>query len=227
MFEGSPAQKAGLKGCDESVWIDSLEYPVGGDVLMEADGVAIETIDKFSEWSNSKHTASKLKIYRNGSTHELTILPEQTKSGVPELPFTTPTYQSIVVKDSEISKGKLINNQDERDVSEAPSVGVVTIPLTNEITSAMGLPGETQGSLVIRVLENSIAEKAGIRAGTTRARFGKLEGTLGGDIIIGVEDGAANIEELEDYISHYHVPGTQIKLKVLRNGSPVEITLVY
>lgn len=100
--------------------------------------------------------------------------------------------------------------------------------MTNEIASDMGLPNDTRGILVIGILKNSFAEKAGIRAGTTRAVFEGTVGMLGGDIIIGVEDSAVNnVEELKDYISHYHILGTQLKLRVLRNRDPIEITIVY
>jgi S1-C subfamily serine protease len=54
------------------------------------------------------------------------------------------------------------------------------------------------------------------------------DGMLGGDIILGMDDNAiSNKEELIDYISHYHVPGTQIKFRVLRDGKPIDIVLVY
>ncbi len=92
----------------------------------------------------------------------------------------------------------------------------------------MGYEKETRGVLVIGVLENSIAEKAGLRAGTTPAEFGGTYGMLGGDIIIGVEDKTINkLEDFMEYISHYHTPGTRIRLRVIRNRELVEVTLVY
>jgi S1-C subfamily serine protease len=51
---------------------------------------------------------------------------------------------------------------------------------------------------------------------------------LGGDIIIGVENKSIeNVEDLKDYINHYHKPGTPIKLRILRDLKPIKISLFY
>jgi hypothetical protein len=107
-------------------------------------------------------------------------------------------------------------------------VGIVGYTLTEEIASYMGLEKETRGALVIGVLPNSIAEKAGLRAGTTPAVLDGIKCMLGGDIIIAVEDKTINnMRELTEYLSLYHKPGTKIKFRVLRNRKPIEIALVY
>jgi S1-C subfamily serine protease len=107
-------------------------------------------------------------------------------------------------------------------------IGINGFSLDDEIASDMGLEKETRGVLVIGVLENSIAEKAGLRAGTTPAIFRGTKGMLGGDIIVSVEDKTINkIEELMEYISQYHTPGTRIRLRVIRNREPVEVALIY
>jgi len=92
----------------------------------------------------------------------------------------------------------------------------------------MGFAKETRGVLVIGVFKNSIAEEAGFRAGTTPGVFDGTNGMFDGDVITGVEDKAINNkEELMEYLSLYHVPGTKIKFNVLRNGKPIEIALAY
>ncbi len=107
-------------------------------------------------------------------------------------------------------------------------VGIVGYTLTEEIASHMGLEKETRGALVIGVLPNSIAEKAGLRAGTTPAVLDGTKCMLGGDIIIAVDDKTINnMRELTGYLSLYHKPGTKIKFRVLRNRKPIEIALVY
>ena len=107
-------------------------------------------------------------------------------------------------------------------------IGIIGFPMDSEIASRMKLEKETRRVLVIGVLKNSIAEKAGIRAGTTPAVFRGTNGMLGGDVIVSVEDKSVdNIEDLKDYISHYHISGKQIKFTVLRNGKPIDIDLVY
>jgi hypothetical protein len=131
------------------------------------------------------------------------------------------------VKEIELEKGRLAKPDTETGIIPDP-IGIVEFNLYDKAASDMGLEKGTRGVLVIGVLPNSIAEKAGLRAGTTPTSFDGINGMLGGDIIIGVEDNAINTkEELKHYLSQYHVQGTKIKFKVLRNGKPIDIELVY
>ena len=45
VVEGSPADKAGLKGSSETKEIDGIEYPIGGDVVLSVDGNVVRKID--------------------------------------------------------------------------------------------------------------------------------------------------------------------------------------
>jgi len=45
VVEGSPAEKAGLKGSDETKEVDGVEYPFGGDVILAVDGNIVRQID--------------------------------------------------------------------------------------------------------------------------------------------------------------------------------------
>ncbi len=45
VVEGSPADKAGLKGSDETKEVDGVEYPFGGDVILAVDGKVVRKID--------------------------------------------------------------------------------------------------------------------------------------------------------------------------------------
>ncbi len=45
VVEGSPAEKAGLKGSDETREVDGVEYPFGGDVILAVDGNVVRQID--------------------------------------------------------------------------------------------------------------------------------------------------------------------------------------
>ena len=45
VVEGSPADKAGLKGSTETKTVDGIEYPYGGDVILSVDGNIVRQID--------------------------------------------------------------------------------------------------------------------------------------------------------------------------------------
>lgn len=49
VVEGSPAHIAGFRGCDRKAIRGSEELPVGGDLLVEADGRVIGSIEEFCE----------------------------------------------------------------------------------------------------------------------------------------------------------------------------------
>lgn len=45
VVEGSPADKAGLKGSSETKEVNGIEYPIGGDVVLSVDGNVVRKID--------------------------------------------------------------------------------------------------------------------------------------------------------------------------------------
>ena len=45
VVEGSPADKAGLKGSTETRTVDGVEYPFGGDIILSVDGNVVRQID--------------------------------------------------------------------------------------------------------------------------------------------------------------------------------------
>ncbi len=148
--------------------------------------------DKNSTISNQNHTSEIPMV--------MPVFHTRT-SGVPEIPRGTPIHDA-----------RLDNLEVEMGIPKDKRVGITTFTLNDEITSYMEVTKETWGVLVIDVFPNSIAEKAGLKTGTTPAVFDGTKGMVGGDIINGIEDiPLKNTEDLKHYLSKYHIPGTKIR----------------
>jgi serine protease DegQ len=95
--------------------------------------------------------------------------------------------------------------------AEHPYLGVVPIPVTEELSGSFDLPVE-EGALVQSVSEGSPAARAGLRAGDVIVE-------LGGDSIRTVEDLYSAIRSRD--------PGDAVELTVVRDGErrTVEVTL--
>jgi len=75
VVEGGPADQAGLQGTEEIVEVDGIEVPVGGDVVIEANG---ERIDDFNDLLVQVAFASPgdqmdLTIIREGQQRTVTV----------------------------------------------------------------------------------------------------------------------------------------------------------
>jgi 2-alkenal reductase len=72
---GSPAQKAGLHGSADTTPLDGFNVPVGGDVVVQADGFAVVNFDDllFAISSKDPGQTIDLTILRNGQHIQLTV----------------------------------------------------------------------------------------------------------------------------------------------------------
>lgn len=81
---GSPADKAGLRGSYKSAIVNGQEVMVGGDVIIEADGQAVETMEQLVQIVGSKKAGDRLdlRILRDGETIRVTAtLAARVRSG--------------------------------------------------------------------------------------------------------------------------------------------------
>ena len=72
---GSPAAKAGLRGGTTQVVVDGVSYLVGGDVITEANGEAIESAEQLRTVVTAKQPGDELalEIHRQEGTTEVTV----------------------------------------------------------------------------------------------------------------------------------------------------------
>jgi S1-C subfamily serine protease len=109
---------------------------------------------------------------------------------------------------------------------EHPFLGVVAQPIDKEIADVFNLPVE-QGLLVVRVIEGSGADKAGLKAGTTEVVVAGESYLLGGDIIVEIDgEPATTAEDLREAVSAKK-PGDKIDIEAYRGGDrrSFEVTL--
>jgi putative serine protease PepD len=114
----------------------------------------------------------------------------------------------------------------DRGRVEHPFLGVVAQPIDKEIADVFNLPVE-QGLLVVRVIEGSGADKAGLRAGTTEVVVAGESYLLGGDIIVEIDGKPATMaEDLREGVSP-KTPGEKIDIEAYRGDDrrSFEVTL--
>ncbi len=86
VVEGSPAEKAGLKGSDETKEVDGIEYPFGGDVILAVDGNVVRQIDDILihlQRFKSVGDEMVLEVLRDGRVTNFVVeLDERPNSGI-------------------------------------------------------------------------------------------------------------------------------------------------
>ena len=84
VVDDSPASKAGLRGSDETITIDGVNYPKGGDIILAVDGKEVRKIDDILiHLQRAKSVGDKmvLEILRDGRTTDVTITLEERPNG--------------------------------------------------------------------------------------------------------------------------------------------------
>ncbi len=114
----------------------------------------------------------------------------------------------------------------KRIIAELISKGYVSYPwmgiemqtLLPRFAQALELPVQ-HGVLLVRVVKNGPAAKAGLRGGTRQVRIGNSIMIIGGDIIISLAGNAvASVEELSREMRH-HTPGTTVSVTIIRGNT--------
>src|SRR6201997_4538172 len=105
-----------------------------------------------------------------------------------------------------------------------PALGVQTIPITPELADEIGLPVD-YGLLIVRVTPGGSADQAGLRAGTERAYLGNTAITLGGDLIVAIDDQKVQDEEDLSQMMNNHRAGDTVKVTFYRNKKRMDVNV--
>ncbi|MFI5407272.1 MAG: S1C family serine protease [Nitrososphaerales archaeon] len=84
VVENSPAAKAGIHGSDETVQVEGVNYPIGGDIILSVDGKQVRKIDDILihlQRAKSVGDEMSLEILRDGRTTNITIALEERPNG--------------------------------------------------------------------------------------------------------------------------------------------------
>ncbi len=105
-------------------------------------------------------------------------------------------------------------------------VGVTTQTVTPTLAKEFDLGAKT-GALIQSVIPDSPAAAAGLRAGNDDKEFEGIAITLGGDLIIGIDDLRVNSAEDVVRVVSSRLPGEVVRLTVVRDGRPQEIKVRF
>jgi serine protease Do len=202
---GGPADKAGLRGSNQQTQINGVSVPVGGDVIVAINGQPVQQFDDMLSY-----LARNTEV---GQTVTLTILRDGKQMTVDVTLGARPqqTTQSSSASGSTVGA----------------DLGITGVTVTPQIAQAMSLPSNLAGVLVEKVQPGGPADQAGLRGGTDAVTLNGQQVTIGGDIILGIDDvPVPSVDDLTALLAQAQ-PGLTVTLQVLRNGQlgNVDVTL--
>lgn len=107
-----------------------------------------------------------------------------------------------------------------------PWLGVSGSDLTPELADLMNLR-EAKGFLVMSVVKDSPADRAGIRGGDREVTIDGKTYAVGGDVIVGIDDrDVRGISDILIYLQREKSVEDEVKLKIIRNNNIIEVTAI-
>jgi serine protease Do len=194
--EGSPADKAGIRGGDKVTNVNGREIRLGGDIVLKMDDQDVRKIEDILTYlERYKHAGDivQLTILRDGKPQNINI----TLTARPE-------------------SDQLQQQQQTEKEEQRPSLGVSGINVTSAIAKAMNLT-QAKGFLVVDIIAGGPADKAGLRGGYVLSNINGTEIELGGDVILRIDNRTVNtLQDILSYLDTKKV-GDIIQLTILRD----------
>jgi serine protease Do len=201
VMPNSPAQKAGLKGSSTETTIDGQTIKVGGDVITAIDSQPVTAMnDLIAYLARSTQVGQKvtLTILRDGKEQKVDV--------------------TLAARPSAQARGAQSN---QRGVT----LGIMGMTVDESVAKEMGLTSSQKGVLVEEVQKGSLADTAGLRAGTKPVTINGQKVNVGGDIIIALNgQPVASIEELKAGLGQLQAD-QELSLTILRDGKEVDIAI--
>lgn len=105
-----------------------------------------------------------------------------------------------------------------------PALGVRTIPINSELADEIGLPVD-YGLLIVEVTPGGSADVAGLHGGNERAYLGNIPITLGGDLIVAIDDQKVQDEDDLAQMMNNHRAGDTVKVTIYRNKKKMDVNV--
>ena len=111
---------------------------------------------------------------------------------------------------------------------EHPRLGISGTSLTPDLSKAMGLKPDQRGALVVEVVPESPADKAGLHGSDRQVEIEGQKVSVGGDVIVAID--GQPVKEFDDvvaYLARHTEVGQTVTLTLLRQGKEetVRVTL--
>jgi serine protease Do len=201
---GSPADKAGLRGSDKQVDVNGQQVQVGGDVIVAIDGQQVQEFDDLVTYLSRSANV--------GDTVALTILRDGNEKTVDVTLAARPS-----------SQGTQTQSTPSQGVAGTAWLGIEGLDLTPAIAGAMDLAQDQQGVLVEQVVQGSPADEGGLRGSFQSVDINGQSLKVGGDVIVSADNNAiTSLTELRAFLADAE-PGQRVELTVLRDGKQVAV----
>jgi S1-C subfamily serine protease len=105
-----------------------------------------------------------------------------------------------------------------------PVLGVVTIPISPDIADELGLASD-YGLLILRVVPDGAAERAGLHGGTERANLGNTPIMVGGDLIVGIDGQDVQDQQQLAQVMNNHRAGDTVRVTIYRGKRKVDLNV--
>jgi S1-C subfamily serine protease len=204
ILPNSPAEKAGLKGSSQQVTIEGQNENVGGDIITAIDNQPVNDMsDIIAYLARSTQVGQKvtLTIIRDGKQQTLDV--------------------TLAARPS----AQEHSQANAQPATNGVHLGILGMTVDSSIAKEMNLPDGQQGVLVEQVESGSLADTAGLRAGTKSVTINGQQVNVGGDVITAVNSQPVkSIEELKAALAQL-TSGQELSLTILRDGKEVRIAV--
>ncbi len=103
-----------------------------------------------------------------------------------------------------------------------PALGVLTLPISPDIASDLGLASD-YGLLIVRVTPGGAAERAGLRGGSERAYLGNMPIMVGGDLIVAIDRQQVQDQQQLAQMMNNHRAGDAVKVTIYRGKRKMDV----